>query len=51
MIRGQEVGEIIQFPLWIILFPVSKINFEFLGRYEEDVVKEVFESEARKWEE
>ena len=27
-----------------------KIDFEFLGKYGEDVVKEVFRSEAWKWE-
>ena len=34
------MGKIIPFPVWIILFPVLKINFEFLGRYGEDVVKD-----------
>ena len=27
LIEGQEVGEIIPFPVWIILFPVWKIPF------------------------
>ena len=43
------MGEIIPFLVWIIPFPVLtspfpvvKINFEFLGRYGEDVIKEVF---------
>ena len=27
LIGGQEVGEIIPFPVWIILFPVSKNQF------------------------
>ena len=43
MIRGMEVAEIIQFPVWMIPFPVLKINFEVLGRYGKDVVKEVFD--------
>ena len=33
--------KIIPFPVWIIPFPVLKINFEFLGRYGNDVVKKV----------
>ena len=37
------MGEIIPFHIWIIPFPVLKINFEFLGRYGEDVIKEVFD--------
>ena len=41
-IRGLEVGEIIPFPVWMILFSVYQINFEFLGRYGKDIVKEVF---------
>ena len=44
------MGEIIIFPVWINPFPVLKINFELLGRYEEDFVKEVSGSEACKWE-
>ena len=40
------MGEINPFPVWIIPFPVLKINFEFLDRYGEDVVKEGFRSEA-----
>ena len=50
MIRGQEVGEIIPFPVWIIPFPVLKIDFEPFGSYENDVEKEVFRSEAWKLE-
>ena len=41
-IGGQEVGEIIPFPVWIIPFPVLKINFEPLGTNERHFVKEVF---------
>ena len=36
------MGEIIPFPVWIILFPVLKINFELLGSNEKHFVKEVF---------
>ena len=46
MIRGPEVGEIIKFPVWIIPFPVLKINFELLGMNEKHFVKEVFWSQA-----
>ena len=35
------MGEIIPFPVWIILFPVLKIDFEPLGTNEEHFVKEV----------
>ena len=42
-IRGQEVGEIIPFPICMILFTVLKTNFEFCGIYGEDVIKEVFD--------
>ena len=44
------MGEIIPFPVWIIPFPVLKINFEPLGTHEKRFVKEVFSSEAWKWE-
>ena len=50
LIGGIEIGEIIPLPVWIIPFPVLEIHFEFLGRNGEDVVKEVFWSEAYKWE-
>ena len=39
MIRDLEVGEIIPIPLWIIPFPVLKINFEPLGSNEKHFVK------------
>ena len=42
--------EIIPFPVWIIPFPFMKINFETFGSNEKYVVKEVFSSEAWKWE-
>ena len=48
-IGGLEVGEIIPFPVWIIPFPVLKIKFETLGTNEKHCVKEVFRSEAGKW--
>ena len=44
------MGEIILFPVRIILFPVLKINFETLRSNEKHFVKEVFSSEAWKWE-
>ena len=44
------MGEIIPFPVWMIPFPVLKFNFETLGTNEEHFVKEVFLSEAWKWE-
>ena len=40
----------IPFPVWIIPFPVLKINFETFGSSEKCFVKEVFSSEAWKWE-
>ena len=43
------MGEIIPFPVWIIQFPVLKINFEPLRSNEKYFVKEVFSSEAWKW--
>ena len=49
MIRGQEVKEIIPFPVWIIPFLVLKINFELLG-VNRDTLEEVFQSKAWKWE-
>ena len=36
------MGEIIPFPVWIILFSVLKINFETLGTNEKHFIKEVF---------
>ena len=45
-----EVREIIPFPLWIVPFPVLKINFEPLGSNVKHFVKEVFGSEAWKLE-
>ena len=37
------MGEIIPFPVWVILFPVLKTNFELLGKYGENVVKKFFD--------
>ena len=34
LIRDLEVGHIISFPVWIIPFPVLKINYEILGENE-----------------
>ena len=42
--------EIIPFPVWRIPFPVLKINFEPLGSNEKHFGREVFLSEAWKWE-
>ena len=49
LIGGKEVGEIIPFPVWIILFPVwiipfpvLKINYELLGENERHLVKKKF---------
>ena len=36
------MGEIIPVPVWIIPFPVLKINFELLGKNKNHFVKEVF---------
>ena len=36
------MGEIILFPVWVIPFPVLKINFENFGTNKKYVVKEVF---------
>ena len=44
------MGEIIPFPVWIVPFPVLKINFENFGTNKKYVVKEVISSEAWKWE-
>ena len=41
-IRGLEVGRMIPFSVWIIPFPVMKINVQPLGSYENDVEKEFF---------
>ena len=43
LIRGLEVREIIPFPVLIIPFPVSKIDFKPLGSNENYSVKEVFD--------
>ena len=48
MIGGQEVDEIIPFPVWIILFPVSKTSFGFVSKSKKLFVKEVFLLEVRK---
>ena len=42
LIRGPELGEIIPFPVWIIPFPILKINSEFLGLNEKHFVKDIF---------
>merc|ERR1711872_411425 len=42
LIGGQEVGEIIPFPVWIILFPVFKTSFGFVFKSYKLFVKEVF---------
>ena len=42
MIRGLEVGDIIPFSVWIILFPVLKINFEPFGTNERHFCKRGF---------
>ena len=44
------MGEIIPFPVWIIPLSGLKINFEALGTNGRHFVKEVFSSEAWKWE-
>ena len=36
------MGEIIPFPVWLIPYPGLKINFDLLGKYGEDVVKDVY---------
>ena len=43
MIKGLEVREIIPMPVWIIPFPVSKINFKPLGSNEKHSEIEVFD--------
>ena len=48
MIRGQEIGEIIPFPVWIIPFPVLKPSFKVVDKIKKHFVKEVFRSEVRK---
>ena len=40
MIGGQEVGEIIPFPVWIIIFPVFKKSFGFAFKSQKLFVKE-----------
>ena len=42
LIRGRGVGKIIPFPVWIIPFPILKINSEFFGLNEKHFVEEVF---------
>ena len=37
--KGLYIGEIISFPVSIILFPVLKMNLKLLGINEEDFVK------------
>ena len=37
------MGEIIPFPVWMIQFPVLKINFEPFGSYEKHFVKDFFD--------
>ena len=44
------MGEKIPFSVWMISFPVLKIDFESLGINENYFVKEVFWSETWKWE-
>ena len=43
------MGKIIPFPVWIIPFPVLKINLELLGSNDKCFVKEVFLSEVLKY--
>ena len=49
LIKGLEVGEIIPFPVWIIAFPVLKIDFEPLRSNEKHCAKGFFLSEPWKW--
>jgi len=42
LIRSLEVRGMIPFPVWIIPFPVSKVNFKPLGLNEKHSVKEIF---------
>ena len=37
------MGEIIPFAIWVIPFPVLKINFQFLDNNEKHFVKEFFD--------
>ena len=32
LLGGEEVGEIIPFPVWIVQFPVFKTSFKFTGK-------------------
>ena len=48
LIGGQEVGEIIPFPVWIILFPVFKTRFKLIGKSWNHFVKEVLKSKVKK---
>ena len=47
-IKGQEVEKIIPFPVWIILFPVSKTDFGIYTLYEITFVKDNFHWNACK---
>jgi len=42
LIGGQEIGEIIPFPVWIIPFPVFKTSFKLIDKILKYFVKEVF---------
>jgi len=42
LIGGQEVEEIIPFPVWIIPFPVFKTSFGLIGKSKKHFVKETF---------
>ena len=46
MIRGQEIGEIIPFPVWIIPFPVFKTRFKLVDKILKHFVKEVFDQSS-----
>ena len=41
LIGGQEIGEIIPFPVWIIRFPIFKTSFKLVDKIEKHFVKEV----------
>ena len=49
MIKCLKVGEIILFPIWIILFPVLKINFEPHRTNEKHFLKKVFDQRPGSW--
>ena len=42
LIGGQEIREIIPFPVWIIPFPIFKTSFKLVDKIEKHFVKEVF---------